>query len=184
MNRHYILIIACLLFTASTIQAQIAQLNPKIVTVRQYEKEANKAFEIRDYNSALEYYLIILKDQPTRTDLFWNTAESARQTRHYTVAYKYFESLNQTDLAKNYPQLTFKRAMVKKSLGEYEGAVTLFKAFIASVPIAGTTNPNDLIKEAQAEIEACEWAKPIAEAMPTYDLVHLDNTVNSISFQK
>ena len=59
MNRHYILIIICLLFTASTIQAQIAQLNPKIVTVRQYEKEANKAFEIRDYNSALEYYLII-----------------------------------------------------------------------------------------------------------------------------
>ncbi len=179
MNRHYILFIACLLFSASTIQAQIAQLNPKIVTVRQYEKEANKAFEIRDYNSALEYYLIILKDQPARTDLFWNTAESARQTRHYTVAYKYFESLNQSDLAKNYPQLTFKRAMVKKSLGEYEGAVTLFKAFIAGVPIAGTTNANDLIKEAQAEIEACEWAKPIAESTPTYDLVHLDNTVNS-----
>ena len=179
MNRHYILIISCLLFSASTIQAQIAQLNPKIVTVRQYEKEANKAFEIRDYNSALEYYLIILKDQPTRTDLFWNTAEAARQTRHYTVAYKYFESLNQTDLAKNYPQLTFKRAMVKKSLGEYEGAITLFKAFMAGVPIAGTTNANDLIKEAQAEIEACEWAKPIAESKPTYNLVHLDNTVNS-----
>lgn len=179
MNRHYILIIACLLFTASTIQAQIAQLNPKIVTVRQYEKEANKAFEIRDYNSALEYYLIILKDEPTRTDLFWNTAESARQTRHYTVAYKYFESLNQPDLAKNYPQLTFKRAMVKKSLGNYEDAVTLFKAYIASSQIAGTTNANDFIKEAQAEIEACEWAKPIAESKPAYDLVHLDNNVNS-----
>lgn len=178
MIKHYILFISCLLFSAFTLHAQIAQLNPKIVTVRQYEKEANKAFESRDYNSALEYYLIILKDEPKREDLFWNTAESARQTRHYTVAYQYFESLNQTALAKDYPLLNFKRAMVKKSLGDYDGALALFKSFIGTVPVA-SAGANDFIKEAQAEIEACEWAKPIAESTPTYTLVHLDDYVNT-----
>ena len=175
MNKLYTFLIALILLSALSVKAQIAQLNPKIITIRQYEAAANKAFEKRQFNKALEYYLIILKDEPQRSDLFWNTAEAANQTRHYTVAYKYYESLNQTDRGKTYPQLTFKRAMVKKSLGDYEGAIALLNTFKATAPIAGTTNANDLIKEAEAEIKACEWAKPLSESKPAYDVVRMDD---------
>lgn len=180
MNKLYTISLTLLFLSFGTISnAQIAQLNPKVVTVKQYEVKANEAFEKKDYNKALEYYLAILKDEPKREDLFWNAAESARQTRHYNVAYKYFESLNQTALAKNYPQLPLKRALIKKSLGDYDGAVALLKSVSSSSGISSTASGAQLLNDIQAEIEACEWAKPIAESQPTYELVHLDGNVNS-----
>ncbi len=175
MNKLHTIFITLILLSALPLNAQIAQLNPKIITIRQYEAAANKAFEKRQFNKALEYYVIILNDEPQRSDLFWNTAEAANQTRHYTVAYKYYESLNQTERGKTYPQLMFKRAMVKKSLGDYDGAIALLNSFKATAPIAGTTNANELIKEAEAEIKACEWAKPLSESKAAYEVVRMDN---------
>lgn len=172
MNR--LITLSFFLLLCVVADAQIAQLNPKFVSVKQYEAEANKAFEKRQYNKALEYYSIILKDQPQRTDLYWNAAISAYQTKHYTVAFRYLESLNQPEYAKLYPQLMFKRAMVKKSLGDYDGAITLLKTFIANSQIAGTNSPTDLVKEAEAEILACEWAKPLNESKPGYDVIRMD----------
>jgi outer membrane protein OmpA-like peptidoglycan-associated protein len=180
MNKFYIFTISLLFLSFSaTIQAQIAQLNPKIVTTKQYETKANEAFAKKDFNTALEYYMVILKDDTKREDLFWNTAESARQTRHYNIAYKYFETLNQSSLASNYPQLAYKRAMVKKNLGDYEGAVALLKTVTSSSQMSSVNNAGEALKEIQAEIEACEWAKPITESVAKYELVHLDDKVNS-----
>lgn len=166
-------------FSTTQIAAQIAQLNPKVVTAKQYETKANEAFAKKDYNRALEYYLAVLKDAPQREDLFWNTAESARQTRHYNIAYRYFESLNQTSIAKNYPQLTYKRALLKKNMGDYEGAAALFKSVSTASPVASSAEGAQLLKDIEAEIDACEWAKPIAQSQPAYELVHLDGNVNS-----
>ena len=181
MNKSHIFFISLFLFTVHTqIHAQIAQLNPKIVTANQYEAKALEAYNKKEYNKALEYYSIVLNDYPKRTDLYWNTAESARQTRHYNLAYKYFETLSQTDSAKNYPQLTYKRALVKKSLGDYDGAVALLKTVTSSSQLSGVGSASEYLKEVQAEIDACEWAKPITQLEPNYDLVHIDENINTV----
>jgi outer membrane protein OmpA-like peptidoglycan-associated protein/tetratricopeptide (TPR) repeat protein len=169
------LIILVTLFNAP-IHAQLGG-TPQAISVGQYEKKATEAFEKKDFNKALEYYQIILTDYPNRTDLYWNTAQSARAIRHYIVADKYYELLAKSDLSKSYPQLAFYRGLTKKNVGNYDMAIDLLKAYAASSGIVSTNNVNG--KDIQNEIEATEWAKGILATPLTYEVQRLDTKVNT-----
>ena len=182
MNKIHFAISLLFCFTVSALNAQIStSTSPTLVTAKQYEAKALEAFENKNFNVALEYYQIVLTDEPQRIDLLWNTAESARATHHYFAADKYYELLAKSDSAKNYANLSFRQAMVKKSIGNYDGAIVLLQKYAAAAPIAssgagaGTTSA-----EIQSEIEACEWAKTIVDAPAAYEVVHLNDNVNSI----
>jgi hypothetical protein len=171
MKKIYAIILLAFVFISRPIQAQL-------VTAKQYQAKADEAFAERNFNSALEYYLIILNDEPSRIDLLWNTAEAARETRHHNLAARYYDELAKTDSAKNYPMLTYRRALALKSLGNYDEAINLLKTVASGTQIAGLNGVST--SDIQAEIETCEWAKGIVSQPATYEVAHLDDKVNTV----
>jgi outer membrane protein OmpA-like peptidoglycan-associated protein/tetratricopeptide (TPR) repeat protein len=146
--------------------------NGQVVTVKQYEKKARQSLTDGNLNQALEYFSIILNDEPKRSDLFWETAETALKSRRYNIAAKYYEALSKTELAKNNPTLSFQWATALKTLGEYDKAQTLFADFAEKNPT------NVLAPQAKSAIEACSWAKALGEQRP-YEAQALNSFVNS-----
>jgi outer membrane protein OmpA-like peptidoglycan-associated protein len=176
MNKIFASIIILITLCNAPIQAQLGNASTSI-SVSQYEKKATEAFEKKDFNKALEYYQIILTDVPSRTDLYWNTAQAARGSRHYIVADKYYELLAKSDMAKSYPQLAYYRGLTKKSVGNYDMAIDLLKSYAASsstVSVKGVGS-NDV----QSEIDASEWAKGIVATPLTYEVERLNTKVNT-----
>jgi outer membrane protein OmpA-like peptidoglycan-associated protein len=153
----------CVLVGSST-QAQV-------ITANQFETKADAAFELKDYNTALAHYLSVLNDDPDRADLYWKTAESARTTRHFVVAEKYYEALSKNpQLSQAQPLLDYKLAMVKKSLGKYDAAIALFQKY--------TQTAGEMAATAISEVEAAKWAKEMSLVKP-YEVIHLDDKVNT-----
>ena len=176
MKKFFTLIIISLALFHAPIKAQLGNAS-QAITVAQYEKKANAAFEKKDFNRALEYYQIVLADNPTRTDLYWNTAQAARATHHYIVADKYYELVAKSDLSKNYPQIAYYRALTKKNVGNYDMAIDLFKAYGTSAGLVSSSpiSNNDL----QSQIESVEWAKSILATPATYEVERLDTKINT-----
>ncbi len=165
MNRLIIAFIFLGVLVANTTYAQV-------ITVNQFQTKADTAFELKDYNTALAHYMTILNDEPDRSEYYWRTAESARITRRFDVAEKYYKAVSQNpELSKTQPLLDYKLAMVKKSLGKYDEAITLFQKY--------TMTAGDIANSATAEIEASTWAKELTKTKP-YEPVHLSEIVNTI----
>jgi tetratricopeptide (TPR) repeat protein/outer membrane protein OmpA-like peptidoglycan-associated protein len=159
----------CFLALATT--AALSQ--QAVITAKQYEVKANAAFERRDYNTALAYYTTILKDEPNRFELFWNTAEAARLTRHFAKADTNYRKLSQLATALKYPLLDYNWAQVKKSLGNYDEAINLYSRYL-------TNNPqSELAEGIRKEIENIRWAKENS-ANKKYEVTHLDSNVNTV----
>jgi outer membrane protein OmpA-like peptidoglycan-associated protein len=145
-------------------------ITAQVITANQYQNKADAAFERKDYNTALAHYLTILQDEPERADIYWKTAESARLTRHFLTAEKYFEALMKTEAGKTQPLLDFKLAQVKKSLGKYNEAITLFRKY--------STAGGDIASQAQVEIESAKYGIEMTKTEP-YKVVHFDEKVNT-----
>ena len=144
----------------------------QVITANQFQNKADAAFELKDYNTALAHYMTVLNDEPDRSDLYWKTAESARITRRFDIAEKYYEAVSKNpDLNKTQPLLDYKLAMVKKSLGKYDVAIALFQKY--------TTTAGEISTTATAEIEAATWAKEMTLTRP-YEPIHLSDMVNTI----
>ena len=159
------LIIFC---TNVAIQAQ------SIITPKQYVVKAEEAVGKSDYNTALEYYRIVIGDHPERYDLYMNAADAAIQTHHYHLANDYIDKFVKDGTPKDFPLIAYKRGLVKKNLEEYDLAISSFEKYLKDYP-TGEAAPL-----ARKEIENCEWAKTIVFADKKYEVVHLDDKVNSI----
>ena len=159
------LIIFC---TGVAIQAQ------SIITPKQYVAKAEEAAEKSDFNTALEYYRIVIGDHPERYDLYMNAADAAMQTHHYRLANDYIDKFVKNGTPKDFPLISYKRGLVKKNLEEYDLAISSFEKYLMDYP-TGEAAPL-----AKKEIENCEWAKTIVFADKKYQVVHLDEKVNSI----
>ena len=148
-------------------------LSAQVVTARQYENKGDAAFAVKDYNTALSHYMIILIDEPKRTDLYWKTAEAARLSRRYSVASKYYTAFAGSEAASRQPLLNYRLGIMQKSLGKYADAIELFNKYIAA-------NPNgESVAAAKTDLEASEWAlKQITEGK-LYEVKHLDDKVNT-----
>lgn len=156
-----------------TFHISLFNAKAQVITAAQYTRKADEAFADKNYNAALEYYRIVIDDSPERTDLLWNAANSALETRHFAIANTYFDNLARTDKAKEYPTLNFKRGEVKKDMEEYDLAISLFEKYAAENPTG------EYAASAKSEIETCEWAKTIVFADKKYEITHLDRGVNS-----
>jgi outer membrane protein OmpA-like peptidoglycan-associated protein len=150
----------------------IFAVKAQVITAPQYETKGDYAFELRDYNTALSHYMTILNDEPNRADLYWRTAESARLTRHYAAAEKYYEALSKSDEGKKQPLLDYKLGLVKKSRGKYDEAIAYFEKYLA----ANATG--EMAALATTEIETSKWAK-IETQKRVYEVSHLDEKINT-----
>ncbi len=143
-------------------------------TAGAYEKKAADAVENKDYNAALAYYKVILEDNPERKDLYYKAGESARLLRSYIVADSFFKKAVDTSKSSAYPDLDYKTALVKKSLGKYDEAIALLQTHIKN-------NPNGtFVANAKKELADCEWAREVVATPDNIQVVHMDDRVNTI----
>lgn len=122
-------------------------------TPRAFEHAANKAFEAKDYYSALKYYEKVLEMTPDRADVQHRHADAARLFGAYAVAEASYQRVMATDSAGLYRPAVFWLATIEKTLGRYELAIKYFeqyKNYANADPV--------LLQKAITELEECEWA--------------------------
>jgi tetratricopeptide (TPR) repeat protein len=177
MRRILLFIAIFLLSNAQNLSAQLAA-STKVVVAEQYLKKANEAYEKKNFSTALDYYLTVLTDNPKRVPLYWKTAESAFNTRRFNIANKFYEQLSKLEEAKTLPLLNWRRAVIKKMAGDYDGAVALLNPYL-SQSIANSGG-RDFTKDIQNEIASCEWAKSMGSESPKFEAKPLDDNINTI----
>ena len=139
-----------LVFLLGAIQVQAQTFN-------QYLKRAEEAFQQEDYFSAMQLYAFTLEVKEDRTDLLYQYAESARLFSAFIIADSAYQKVIEQAAEGEFIDATWKLAMVKKQLGDYDAAGEAFREFATITPDA------ELAKKAMAEAEACKWAQEIAD---------------------
>jgi len=147
-------------------------------TFSAFLREAENSFAQKDYYAALFYFSEAVDIEPDRADVLYKYAESARLFDAFSLADSLFQQVRDIDTlaTKEYPLATFYQAGMKKRLGEYDAAQSLFSQYL-------TQNPNstdDTKATAQEEIDICGWAiEMLAEPDRTIDVSHAGNAINT-----
>lgn len=163
-----ILLIAATLFVYSTLPAQ---------SLRSYERAGDEAFRKKNYGAAVQYYADVLKRHEDDVTLLWKYAESARMNQSFQEAKRCYEKIFSTPKNKGkYPLVKYRIAEVKKSLGDYSGAIASFEEFLAEKP--DKTDPI-FFQKAQMEIELCKGAIALSSAPNYVEIKHLGKGINS-----
>ena len=145
-------------------------------TLKAYEKAAQKSFEEKDYNAALEYYQVVLNAVSDRIDIWERLAETARLYKAFPLAEEYYEKIKNSEQSSNYPLTDYYLGTVKQQLGKYQEARSLFQSFISNPDYGG-----ELKKTARKSLDDVIWAeKRLADSNPDkIDIRVLDRSVNS-----
>lgn len=146
-------------------------------TLRSYERAGDEAFRNKNYGAAVQYYSDVLKRHDSDFSLWWKYGESARMYHSYPEAERSYEKIATSPRHKEkHPLVDFRMAEVKKSLGDYEGAIEYFQKFLIEQP--PKADPS-FFQKAQSEIEFCQTAKVIAAMPSRVDVKHLGKEINS-----
>ncbi len=128
-------------------------------TLRQYKKEALKAFLMKDYYAALAHYDVILDVDSSNIETYYNHAESARNFNAYNTAERSYERVANSSEKANFPKTDFWLASIKKNLGKYDEASALFQRYINNASAQDET-----YVQAQQELEYLKWASSTIES--------------------
>ncbi|MCB0704532.1 MAG: hypothetical protein KDC34_04455 [Saprospiraceae bacterium] len=143
-------------------------------TLKQYLKGADEAFANADYGSALQWYGIATEITENRSDIWYKLAESARMIDYYELADSAYQRVLDLDDPAKHAESTFWQASMKKALGQYDEAATLFNQYAG---MSGTTP--EYIELATMEAEDCYRAIGIVEV--PLDDVALDTSLIGIN---
>lgn len=147
-------------------------------SVRALEKAGDEAVQQKDYYAALVHFSDALGIDPRNNRLNFKYAEVARHFNAYQVAVEYYGKVDDSPEAVQYPQATFWRAMMEKSLGWYEEAEKHFVRFLS----LKNTGPDQsyLVERAKAELAWCRQVKSEGLKPDPYILVEqLGKQINS-----
>lgn len=163
-----IFLISATLFVYVQLQAQ---------TLRSYERAGDEAFKNKNYGAAIQYYGDVLKRHDSDFSLWWKYGESARMYQSFPEAERSYQKIATSPKHKEkHPLVDFRMAEVKKSQGDYEGAISYFEKFLTEKPKKAEST---FFEKAQAEIERCRTAKTLAATPTNVEIKHLGKEINS-----
>lgn len=163
-----LLLFSATLFVLANLSAQ---------SLRSYVRAGDEAFRNKNYGAALQYYGDVLKKHPGDLPLWWKYAESARMHQSFQEAERSYQKVATSPKYKEkYPLLVFRIAEVKKSLGNYEEAITYFQQFLDEKPKKAEAA---FFQKAQEEIERCQLAKQLTALPNKVEIKHLGKEINS-----
>jgi len=146
-------------------------------SLRAHERAGDEAFKNKNYSAAIQLYGDLLKRQESDISLWWKYAESARMYQSFPEAERSYQKIVAANRQKEkHPLVYFRIAQVKKSLGDYDGAIRFFEQFLAEKPKNAAP---DFFQKAAEEIEFCKAAKIIAASPTEVEIKHLGKEVNS-----
>ncbi len=132
-------------------------------TKRQFLNAADTAFAEKNYHGALVYYKTVADAWPEDVDVHYQTAEAARNYHSYLLAEKYYQLVVEKDLENKYPEATFHLAGIKRNLGKYADAITLYQRY-DQIRI-------DKTKNCSSEVEQCRFALQANRFVLPMDLI-------------
>lgn len=137
--------------------------------------QGDQVFSEGDYYSASLYYLQALRADTNRLKTAEKYAESCRLFYNYEEAEKWYAYIVRKDVKEKFPESQFWLGMMEKSLGKYLAAEKEFRSYGTH-----TSGKNAaLLKRAQAEVVACQWARDkIKDSLPVI-IRHLDRNINT-----
>ncbi len=145
-------------------------------TLKQYVKEAEVAFEMKDYFSAYNYMRTAHEIEPNNIEFTYKLAEAARLYSAFTMAEKYYQEVANDNKANDFPATTYWLAYVKHRLGKYEEALDLYQTYL----IEHSEEDAELTTLALKNIEGATWAIDALTRKDTMmELIHLGTEVNT-----
>ncbi len=163
-----IILITATLFVCYSMSAQ---------SLRSYERAGDKAFKNKNYASAVQLYGDVLKRHQDDLTLWWKYGESSRMYQSFSEAERAYQKVSSGPNQKDkHPLVYFRMAEVKKSRGDYSGAIEFFEQFLEQNP--PKADPS-FIQKAAEEIESCKTAQTIAASPTNIEIKHLGKEINS-----
>ena len=163
-----VFLISATLFVSFTLAGQ---------SLRSYERAGDEAFKNKNYGAAVQYYSDVLKRHDDDFSLWWKYGESARMYQSFPEAERSYRKVATSPKHKEkHPLVDYRIAEVKKSLGDYDGAIAYFEKFLNEKPSKAEAS---YFEKAQAEIQNCQTAKAIAATPTNVEIKHLGKEVNS-----
>lgn len=98
-------------------------------TKKQYLQAAEEMWAEKNYYAALVYYKTVADAWPEETEVIYQTAEAARMYNSYLLAEKYYQQVIDADAEIKFPLARLHLAGVKRNLGQYAQAVSLYEEF-------------------------------------------------------
>lgn len=151
-------------------------LGAQAQTQKAWEAAADKAFDFKDYYSAMVYYQNALEFTPERTDLIFKCAESARQFNAYKLAAKYYKQVLDKEKNGGYPTVSFWLAEMNFHIGKYPEAKTFYELYLSE----NEGDDAELTEKAKLAIKSIEFAIPESKVeFEDVDLTHLGGQINT-----
>lgn len=142
-------------------------------TFKQYVKAGDKSMEARDYYSAMIYFQNAAEIKEDNAGIQYKCGEAARQFFAYETSEIHFEKAKKLAIKGELPLLNLYLADVKQTLGKYDEAAELYKAYFD----AGIGDEMNM-ELADMGQESCNWAKD-QQRDPEILTRALDKTINS-----
>lgn len=144
-------------------------------SVKAFEKAGDKAYFAKDYHAALSHYGSALEKSPKQLGLTLKYAQAARAFNALEVAIQNYQKVLDSKEANRYPMAFFGMGKAQKSMGNYHEAKSFFQKYIA---ISGKGR-GEMVQEAEAEIEACDWASELVALPDDVKIEQLSKRVNT-----
>lgn len=141
----------------------------------QWIKAGDKAFTTGDYYAAYRYYGIAIEYDSSRTDLWYQYAESAREFDAYKSAEKAYEHVLLGETSMSYPMAAFHLAEVKQRIGKYAEARDLYEQFLEDNPEASP----QFVRLAQRGVDDAIWAQEVMDNQKDLEVSNLGVNVNT-----
>ncbi len=166
-SMNYKLLILCIVsLLGSSLQAQ---------TPRAFEAAADKAFEAKDYFSALKYLEKALEQEPDNTTYLYKHAEAARLFENYLLAERSYERVLALGADSTFKAAFYGLASAEQGLGKYDEAIRHFEEYLLK-----NENDPERIKRTSKAIEDCDWAlEQLNRPMAGILLERLGNGINT-----
>ena len=145
-------------------------------TLRQYMSHGDDAMRKGEYYNAAQYYKQGLEKIEFNIELRYKYAEALRSFNDSTNAGQEYKKVRDQDVTKEYPLARFWYGLMLHCQGQYKQALPEFKKFLAMY------KKNDYYHDkAQQELESCSWAIDNMKDSTKVIIIHLSNTVNTVS---
>lgn len=146
-------------------------------SARTYERAGDRAFRHKDYSGAMQQYAAVLAKKSEKMSVQWKYAESARLISAFAEAEKAYRKIAAAGQQKdNYPLLNFHLGELRRSQGDYAGAIQFFEQFLTDQPRVDAA----FFQKAKEQIANCRWAlEQPAEPSGGLQITHLDQKINS-----
>lgn len=141
----------------------------------QWIKAGDKAFTTGDYYAAYRYYGIAIEYDSSRTDLWYQYAESAREFDAYRSAEAAYEQVLTGETSSSYPMAVFHLAAVKQRIGKYKEARDLYEQFLEDNPEASP----QYVRLAQKGVDDAVWAQEVMDNQKDLEIANMGVNINT-----